>query len=183
MVVKNILITGHPGVGKTTVLKKLADRFGHLALTGFYTEEIREERSRVGFRAVTLSGHSAVFAHRDFHVPATHRVGRYGVKPEVMDILVLPHLDPLRKGADLVVIDEIAKMELLSAAFKEMVTKALDSPVPVIATISLKGSGFVKKIKDRADVALYTVTQKNRGVIDQEIYRKLAGLLKVSPKA
>lgn len=170
---KNILITGRPGVGKTTLLKRLVERCEQLAVTGFYTEEIQENGLRVGFRGVTLSGQRAVFAHRDFQVPSYHRVGKYGVKPEVLEGMVLPHLDPYRKAADLVVIDEIAKMELFSDALRESFVWLLDSPVAVLATIALRGTGLIKRIRKREDVALFTLTEKNRSVLSEQIYRKL----------
>ena len=178
--IKNVLITGHPGSGKTTLLKKIIARFGHLALTGFYTEEIREEGRRVGFKVVTLSGQSAIFAHKDFHAGPERRVGRYGVKPQVLDALVLRHLNAARKSADLVVIDEIAKMELFSSAFKEALVQVLDSLFPVLATISIKGSGLIKKIKERDDVALFTVTPKNRDVLGEQIQRQMNEIFSAS---
>ena len=180
---KNTLLTGHPGVGKTTLLRKLVERYGLLATTGFYTEEIREKGARVGFWAVTLSGTRAIFAHRDFRANAKHQVGKYGVKPAVLEALVLAHLDPYRKAADLVVIDEIAKMELFSDLFRQSLVQALDSPVPVLATISLKGSGLIKRIKERDDVVLFTVTQKNRGVLVEEIHRRLSRIVAPSRPA
>ena len=127
---KNLLLTGNPGVGKTTLLMKLIERSRQYPITGFYTEEIRESGERVGFRAVTLNGSSAVFAHKDYRTDPHLRVGRYGVKPDVLDTLVLPHLEPERKNARLVFIDEIAKMELLSSRFKEQAWAVLDSTVP-----------------------------------------------------
>jgi nucleoside-triphosphatase len=174
---KNLLLTGHPGVGKTTLLVKLIERFRQYPVTGFFTEEIREAGGRVGFRAVTLNGSSAVFARKDYHTDPDLRVGRYGVKPEVLETLVLPHLEPERKNARLVFIDEIGKMELLSSRFKDQVWRVLDSPVPVVATISLKGTGFVKRAKSRADVRVITVTLQNRDVLASQLGREIEALL------
>ena len=99
--VKNILLTGHPGVGKTTMLKGIIERFAHLAMTGFYTEEIREKGIRLGFKAVAMNGSSAVFAHRNFQTGPEHRVGKYGVNLEALETLVLAQLSPQGKAAHL----------------------------------------------------------------------------------
>ncbi|MBI4446073.1 MAG: NTPase [Acidobacteria bacterium] len=181
--VKNILLTGAPGVGKTTLVKKLISRLGRFALKGFYTEEVREASARIGFRAVTLSGRTAIFAHRDFHVESRLRVGRYGVKPEVLEGLLLPYLNPLQKNADLLIIDEIARMELLSPALRENIWQALDSAVPVLATISLKGSGIIKRIKSRPDVEVIQTTRSNREVIGEQILRRLRQILSTTAAA
>ncbi len=175
--VKNILLTGHPGVGKTTMLKGIIERFAHLAMTGFYTEEIREKGIRLGFKAVTMNGSSAVFAHRNFQTGPEHRVGRYGVNPEVLETLVLAHLSPQGKAVHLVIVDEIAKMELLSMPFREGLLQALDSDCPLLGTISLKGTGFIKQVKRRDDVELFKITTENRNVLGEQVCRRLQQIL------
>ena len=81
-----LLLTGPPGSGKTTALRRATDALrGARRLAGFYTEEIREGGVRQGFRAVTLDGDTYELARVDFRGPA--RVGRYGVDLRVMDLL------------------------------------------------------------------------------------------------
>jgi len=175
--VKNILLTGHPGVGKTTMLKGIIGRYPHLAMSGFYTEEIREKGIRLGFKAVAMDGSSAVFAHRNFQTGPEHRVGQYGVNPEVLETLVLAHLSPQRKVAHLVIVDEIAKMELLSMPIREGLLQALDSDCPLLGTISLKGTGFIKQVKQRDDVELFKITTENRNVLGEQVCRRLQQIL------
>ena len=171
--ITNLLLTGHPGIGKTTLVKRIVERLGHLALSGFYTEEIRVRSRRMGFRAVALNGTSGVFAHRDYQTTSQYRLGPYGVHPRMLANLVLPHLDWKRKRPDLVVVDEIAKMEFLSRPLRETILDLLDSPCPVLGTISLRGAGVLKRIRDREDALLIKVTSKNRSVLDGEILRRL----------
>src|SRR5574340_1044429 len=105
-----ILLTGPPRCGKTTLIRKVVERFPGQA-TGFYTREVREKGERVGFEIVTLDGQVAMRSHRAF--PGPHRVGKYGVSLENLHRVALPALDAA-PGIDLVVVDEIGKMECLS---------------------------------------------------------------------
>ena len=178
LMIRNILLTGHPGVGKTTLVKKIIERFSHLALTGFFTEEVRDKGSRVAFRAVALNGSSAIFAHRDFHTEPEFRVGRYGVKTEVLETLVRAHLDPYRKAADLLIVDEIARMEVLSSSIKQALEAALDSECLLLGTVSLKGTGFIKRVKNRKDVQVVKITRENRGAMEGQVCRRLLQLMR-----
>ena len=76
MTMKNILLTGRPGCGKTTLIKRVVEELA-LPAGGFYTEEIRQRGERVGFKIITLSGEEAVFADVDFRTP--QRLGKYGL--------------------------------------------------------------------------------------------------------
>ena len=60
---KHLLITGRPGVGKTTLIKRLIPALPPAG--GFYTEEIRSCGERVGFKIVTLAGEEGILAQKD----------------------------------------------------------------------------------------------------------------------
>ena len=164
---KNILITGLPGCGKTTLIKKLADELREYGPAGFYTEEIRSHGARQGFKLCSLDKkRTGVLAHVDLKGP--NRVGKYGVDLEGFEHFLgtLPLLDPRPR---LVIIDEIGKMECLSAKFRDLVASLLNAPVPVIATIALKAGGFIDEVKHRGDVHLYEITERNRDALPRDI--------------
>ncbi len=163
---KNFLITGLPGVGKTTLVKKLAEALRDLHPIGFYTEEIREQGARKGFALMGLDGTKGILAHVDIRSP--DRVGRYNVDvkgfEDVLDRIPFP--GPSRSPA---VIDEIGRMECLSDAFKILVRELFESDKTVIATIALKAGGFIAEIKQRQDIVLFEINTENRDVQYREI--------------
>ena len=168
---KNLIVTGLPGTGKTTLIRKILDNSPPgMTASGFYTAEIRESGERVGFAVSTLDGRSGVLSHIRFGGGA--RVGRYCVDVRGFEDLVLPLLEAGRAG--LYVIDEVGRMECFSRAFCDKVRALLDSGAPVLGTVALKGGGFIAEVKARDDVALYEVTIKNRDVLPGEILRILS---------
>jgi nucleoside-triphosphatase len=165
---KNLFITGPPGTGKTTLIRKILDGFpAGLAASGFFTAEIRESGNRVGFTVNTLDGRSGVLSH--IRIGGGDRVGRYGVDVKGFEGLVLPLLEAGRAG--LYVIDEIGTMECFSSAFCDRVRSLLDSESPVMGTVALKGGGFIAEVKARNDMALFEVTVRNRDILPDEISR------------
>ena len=73
-----IVLTGEPGIGKTTLIKKLAKVLGNKAI-GFWTEEVRDPKTkkRTGFKVVSTEGNSLLFARKTF--TSKHLEGSYVV--------------------------------------------------------------------------------------------------------
>jgi nucleoside-triphosphatase len=170
---KNLLVTGPPGSGKTTLVRRIVQDLGIIPMAGFYTEEIREGRERVGFALVGLDGRRGVLSHVNVRGP--HRVGRYGVDVAGFDSF-LQDLGMTNSASHLVVIDEIGKMECFSDLFRELVTERLDSPVPFLATIALRGTPAIEKIKVRPDVKLFSMSQENRDEKVRVVMEEVRGL-------
>ena len=140
-----ILLTGPPRCGKTTVVQKVVARFPGKA-AGFFTREVREKGERVGFEIVTLDGRAAWLSHVGFAGP--YRVGKYGVNMENLHRVGLPSLE-WQPGVDLVVVDEIGKMECLSPRFVGAMEKLWAAAVPLVVTVAEKGGGYIQKVKEK----------------------------------
>jgi nucleoside-triphosphatase len=158
-----LLLTGAPGVGKTTVVRSIVEQMPTAVRpAGFYTEEMRVGRERSGFRAITFTGEERILAHVDVRGP--HRVSKYGVDVGAVDDLARTAL-ALDERQKFYVIDEIGRMECLSPRFVEAVRRLLDSDCVLVATIGLRGGGFIAQVKARDDVELWQVTRANRDAL------------------
>jgi nucleoside-triphosphatase len=164
------LLTGSPGTGKTSLIKQAVAGFS-LKAGGFYTEEIRERGTRLGFRLVTLDGREAVLSHVDFS--KRFRIGKYGVDLSAMERFGIPSLQQAAAGGDLVVIDEIGKMEILSRAFRETVAAIIGSGKRVLGTIMLQSNAWADTIKRRPGVRLVTVTGTNSPQVREDLQQWL----------
>lgn len=160
------LITGRPGVGKTTLVQRIIERMQSINMAGFYTAEIRCSGSRLGFELRGLNGEHRILAHVE--LDSRNRVGRYGVDTNGFEEF-LQSLNLLNPHVELIVIDEIGKMELFSNRFQWIVRNALNSEKQMLATIALKGNKLIREIKQRSNIALFEITHDNRDRLIEEI--------------
>jgi nucleoside-triphosphatase len=166
---QRVLLTGRPGCGKTTLIKRVVDELPQRC-GGFYTEEIRHHGARVGFKLVALEGGEAVFAHVDF--TTAERLGKYGLDLSALEAVGVNAIREAVQAERLIVIDEIGPMEIRSVVFREAVNEALDSELPVLATIFLRSLPFTEAIKSRPDVVLIEVRPDNRERLVSQLSEK-----------
>ena len=169
---ENILLQGPPRVGKTTVIMQLMERLvaANVKLGGFYTLEIRSENRRVGFRLCDFEGRSAVIAHREFSTDV--RVGQYSVDTRAIEKVALP---ALKRAAlsDLMIIDEIARMELSSEALDSELRGIFSHPLPVVATIHAYRHPTTDALLARSDIEIIQVTEANRDALPTTLFERL----------
>jgi nucleoside-triphosphatase len=160
MTKKNILLTGAPSSGKTTVIKKVIWNLA-LPANGFYTEEERVAGKRVGFLMTTLDGRRGYLAHQD--IESDFHIRRYGVSIANIETIAVPSISPI--GKNVIVLDEIGKMECFSEVFRRAAIAALDSPNIVIGTITYGGDDFILAVKKREDLVIHEVSLENRDML------------------
>jgi nucleoside-triphosphatase len=170
--IKNLFLTGAPSSGKTTVIKKVIEGLDHPA-NGFYTEEERIEGRRVGFMMKALDGRTGYLAHQD--IKSDFHIRRYGISIENIETIAALSITPLNRN--IIILDEIGKMECFSAVFKIAAIKALDSPNIVLGTITFGGDEFILGIKKRDNIEIIEVTPGNRDSLPEILLRKVSDLL------
>ena len=165
-----LLLEGRPGSGKTTAAARLVEllRAEGVRVTGFLTREVRDGDRRVGFAVETLDGRRGMLAHA--RLRGSPRVGRYGIRLDDLERLAIPALEV---GADVVVVDELGKMELASVAFRDAVTALCERPVAVVATVHTRPDPFTDALKRRPSVAVMRLTRDNRDEVPIAIASRL----------
>ncbi|MGH9283424.1 MAG: nucleoside-triphosphatase [Acidimicrobiales bacterium] len=169
-----LLLEGRPGIGKTTVARRLVTllRRAGVPAGGFTTAELRTGGRREGFLVEAASGARARLAHVD--LPGPPRVGRYGVDLAAFERIALPALRAPRTGG-VVVVDELGKMELASAAFRDAATQLLERDVAVVATVHQAHDRFTEALRRRPDIRLVRVTEATRDALPEQLIDCLVG--------
>lgn len=173
------LLTGRPGTGKTTLIKQLIAE-ARVSAGGFYTEEIRQNDVRQGFRLVTLTGESVTLAH--ISIKSLYRVGKYGVDVAALERVGVPALYQASQQCGLVVIDEIGRMELFSGQFRQAVLEIITGGKHVLGTIMFNSDTYASEIKHLAQVDLITLTRNNHDEVRGMLQQWLAGITPVATR-
>ncbi len=162
----NLLLTGPPRCGKTTLVERVVERLeGRLRLAGFLTREVRVGGERAGFDIVTLDGQVAPLSRKG--APSGPRVGSYRVDLASLEGVAVPSM---RCGqAEAFVVDEVGLMELASPAFRRAAIKLLEDPRPLLATIRWRPHGFCDDVKARPDVEVVVVDADSRDALVEVI--------------
>ncbi len=164
------LLTGPPGCGKTTAIRRILAGL-EIPAGGFFTQEIREAGRRMGFQLVTLDGQEAVLAHVDIAGPP--RVSKYGLDLAALDSVGVRAVRTAIEAGTLVVIDEIGPMEMRSSAFRQVVREALGSKLSILGSIVRRPAPFSDEVKAHPAVRLVELNRANR---DQVIAQLLSSL-------
>jgi len=169
-----ILVSGRPGSGKTTVIRKVLEAAPRLA-GGFVTEEVRAGGERVGFAVTDIyAGREGMLARAGRGGgPTVWRVGRYVVDVASFEGIGVRALREAMGRQGLIVIDEIGKMEMCSNAFREAVAEVMGSSRDLLATVPARRHPFVDALRARADVTVLELTASSRDALPARILEML----------
>jgi nucleoside-triphosphatase len=159
-----LLLTGAPGIGKTTVLQRTVEALKErgICVGGMVSREVREGGVRVGFEIEDLaSGKRGWLAH--VNQKSGPRVGKYRVCLSDLEEVGVAAIETAVNDCGVIAIDEVGPMELYSLRFKQAVAKTLESAKPVLAVVHAKAHNpLVTLVKQRKDSEIFVVTDANR---------------------
>ena len=169
-----LLLTGSPGVGKTTVLLRVVEslKAKGYSVGGMVSREVRSDGVRVGFEVLDLSSdRRGWLAH--VNQPSGPQVGKYRVNLEDLNGIGAHAIVKAVEGFDVVAIDEIGPMELFSEKFKEAVKRAVECGKVVVGVVHWKARDrLIEEVKKREDTEIILVTSENRNKLHQTITEK-----------
>ena len=165
-----LLVSGPPGSGKTTLIRTVLGQL-QVRAGGFLTEEIREGGERIAFRVTALDGRSGILATT--RARGGPQVGRYHVDVPTFEAIGVVALEAATAAGDLIVVDEIGKMELCSPRFLPALEAALASAKPLLGSILHTSHPVTDAIKRRPEVERYRLSIRNRDDLAEAIAARL----------
>ncbi|MEA3239209.1 MAG: NTPase [Candidatus Bipolaricaulota bacterium] len=168
---RRIVITGRPGVGKTTLIERVIAKLS-IPVGGMITKEIRKCDHRVGFSVIDIAtGNEGILAH--IHQTSGPKMGRYRVNLRDLEKIGIAAIDSALSDGTLVVIDEIGPMEITSAKFIPAVERVVESDVPfIISTHAKLDHPLIHHL--RQAFTLYRVKLGNRDELIELIRQEFA---------
>jgi nucleoside-triphosphatase len=174
-----MLLTGAPGVGKTTVLIKTADalKAQGVSVGGMVSREAREGNVRVGFEITDLTNNKRGWlAHVNQN--SGPQVGKYRVNLQDLESIGAKAIVEAVEKCAVVAVDEIGPMELFSQGFKQAVEQALDSGKLVLAVVHAKARDpLINEARQREDAEIFTVTLANRDGLPEKLIKQALSVL------
>jgi nucleoside-triphosphatase len=168
------VVTGPPGVGKSTVVSKVILRLksAGVIVGGCVTAEERERGVRVGFQIKDLTdgktGELASVAGR-----MGPRVGKYRVNLVDLAAVGASGLERAAAVSEMIVIDELGPLELVSPDFRRAVAKCVDSEKPILAVLHERmEDDLLIRIRGEA-VKTFSLTVESRDSAAEELVGEL----------
>ncbi len=172
-------LTGLPGSGKTSTLLKLVEMLEEEGkiVGGMITEPIIESGHRVGLVIINkMSSEKATLAH--LGIESKYMYGKYGVDLTVLENVGVKALVDAEEKADIIIVDEVGKLEVESEKFVDEVKNVLDADKAAILTLHKKSRNpLLQDIRKRDDIRILEVTPINRNLLPYKVMKLMKGQL------
>lgn len=163
-----IAITGPPGIGKSTLVQKVASS-AKMNIGGIMARDKRYKDRRCGFELFDLAtGMVGMLADETGDGP---QLGKYRVHLDDLDRIGAQAVENAL-SCDLIVVDEVGPMELSSHRFISAVEKAMASPKHMLVVLHQWSNHRLAK-KIRGSFQVVTVTEENRDSLAEKIVQAL----------
>ncbi len=164
------VVTGPPGVGKSTVVSKVVLRLksAGVIVGGFLTSEKKSKGVRVGFEVVdfTDGGRGELASVTSSLGP---KVGRYRVNLSDLARIGAAGLLKASSTSELIVIDEVGPMELISPEFRRAVRACIDSGKPILAVVHGRlEDDLLTELRQKAK-STFALSVENRDTVADEL--------------
>jgi nucleoside-triphosphatase THEP1 len=146
---KIFIVSGPRGKGKTTFLREVADllRKKNLSVSGIIAEALTDGRESGGYDIVNLETGERLAFLRNEDKYGNDRIGRFYICPEGLEGGKSVFTALLSAETDIVVIDEVGRLELRGQGWHDPVTDLLGKTGHnIIMTVRRE---FVEKIRDK----------------------------------
>jgi len=164
------LVSGPPGVGKSTAVSKIVLRLksSGVIVGGCTTSEQKSGGARVGFEVRDLtSGRTGQLASVASKIGP--RVGRYRVNLTDVARVGAAGLEAAAASSEIIVIDEVGPMELVSPEFRRAVQRCVESGKPMLAVVHERLDDDLLNELRRKAIATFTLTMENRNEATEEL--------------
>ena len=167
----HVLITGAPGVGKSTLIRRVLAELNR-PVFGFETK--KETALADGEKGSPVYIYEVGKERRqsEENLAGWCEKRQNEVYKEVFDRYASKLRAPIPKGG-IIVMDEIGTMESVSEEFRTAVMALLDGDVPVIAAVKHKDTPFLHGVRNHPKGICFHLTEENR----EELYGEVLAAL------
>lgn len=186
-----VLLTGSPGVGKTTAIRKILSLVAPNRCVGFFAEERLIGGRRSGFNIRTLSGREGLLSSPELGgeprfgtvMPDGRR--RLGVSLSFLEDVACPEMLAGVSAGKGVLLDEIGPMQAISAAFRSSVELVLASDVFLIASVAQADDPWLSALRSAQREHIVVLTRSSRDIVVEQVCQSLrqAGILAPDARA
>ncbi len=173
---KNFFLTGPPRSGKTTLLMQIMSSLKeyNVRISGIMCPEVRRHGFRWGFKIIDLKrGREGILA--SIEVRKGPRISKYRVNLQDLEEIGVKALEEaLVDNSQVVIIDEIGKMELVSPKFSRVVKSLLDSNKVILGIIHASyNHPLLNEIRRRNDTKIYWINRNTPENIRRNIHNEI----------